>query len=61
MNKYEQIITIFIFICAYSFLQDKKGENMLSIIDLSSIGVVIGSYLIIAYNIRSELKNSVEA
>ena len=34
---------------------------MLSIIDLSSIGVVIGSYLIIAYNIRSELKNSVEA
>jgi hypothetical protein len=32
---------------------------MFSIIDLVSIGAIIGSFLVIAYNIKSGLKNCV--
>lgn len=37
----------------------RNDENMLGIIDLVSIFVVIGSYVVIALKIRSELRESV--
>jgi hypothetical protein len=36
-------------------LNNGNGENMLSIMDLVSIAVVIGSYAVIFLKIRSEL------
>ena len=39
---------------------DRNGENMLSLIDLASFAVIIGSYAVIAIKIRSELRNSVD-
>ena len=43
----------------YTHLQtSRNGENMLSIMDLASIGIIIGSYIVIAIKIRSGLRNS---
>jgi len=33
---------------------------MFSIMDLTSIAIIIGSFAVVAFNIRSELKNNVE-
>jgi hypothetical protein len=33
---------------------------MFGIIDLASIAVIVGSFAVMMYNIRSELKNSAE-
>ena len=40
---------------------NRNGENMLSLMDLASIAVIIGSYAVIAIKIRSELRNNVNA
>jgi hypothetical protein len=38
---------------------NRNDENMFAIADLISIAVIIGSFAVVAFNIRSEMKKSI--
>ena len=56
MKNCEQIITTFIFFVNIHPHIGIMGENLLSIMDLVSIVLIVGSYAVIAFKIRSELR-----
>jgi len=39
----------------YEFI-DKIGENMFGILDIVSIATIVGSFTLVIYNIRAEMK-----